>query len=217
MMLNCRARIFSFLFVGLYFFSATASSVHAAGQYLVGDRTLGRVLRYSDDGAFLGTLINDPTLGVGLGSNDGGITGLTLSPDQSRLYVSDRLSNRVAVYSYTGNSASHLFDITAVTAAPSTLFVPATVLFSQDASKIYVGNLGPFSPLPVGRQSRAADAKRLERGSRLERRPDARPLGSGVYARWRSAGQQSRFLRQWRRAEIQFGFEPVRDVCQRPA
>ena len=110
----------------------------------------GAVLRYSEDGTFLGTLLHDPSLGSGLGSNDGGITGLTLSPDQTRLYVSDRLSNRVAVYSYSGTSASHLFDITAVTAAPSTLFVPATVLFSQDASKIYVANLGPFAPLPVG-------------------------------------------------------------------
>ena len=61
-----------------------------------------------------------------LGSNDGGLTGLTLSPDQSRLYVSDRLSNRLAVYSYNGYSASHLFDVTAFAAAPSTLFVPAT-------------------------------------------------------------------------------------------
>jgi DNA-binding beta-propeller fold protein YncE len=139
------------LHFGLIVLTAAGSrSATAAGQYLVGDRTLGRVLRYSEDGTFLGTLINDPTLGSGLGQNDGGITGLTLSPDQTRLYVSDRLRNRVAVYSYSGTSASHLFDITAVTAAPSTLFVPATVLFSQDASKIYVANLGPFAPLPSG-------------------------------------------------------------------
>jgi DNA-binding beta-propeller fold protein YncE len=150
MKLNWRARVLGFVSIALLSSTCLIGNVFAAGQYLVGDRTLGRVLRYSDDGAFLGTLINDPTLGVGLGSNDGGITGLTLSPDQSKLYVSDRLSNRIAVYSYTGNSASHLFDITAATAAPSTLFVPATVLFSQDASKIYVGNLGPFSPLPSG-------------------------------------------------------------------
>ncbi len=150
MKLNCRARFLSLLLVGLFLSHTAVSAVHASGQYLVGDRTLGRVLRYSEDGAFLGTLINDPSLGSGLGSNDGGLTGLTLSPDQTRLYVSDRLSNRVAVYSYSGNSAAHLFDITAITAAPSTLFVPATVLFSQDASKIYVANLGPFSPLPAG-------------------------------------------------------------------
>jgi DNA-binding beta-propeller fold protein YncE len=145
-----RARPLTFLFVALFASSIIASVGYAAGQYLVGDRTLGRVLRYAEDGTFLGTLINDPSLGVGLGSNDGGITGLTLSPDQTRLYVSDRLSNRVAVYGYHGSSASHLFDITAVTAAPSTLFVPATVLFSQDESQIYVANLGPFSPLPAG-------------------------------------------------------------------
>ncbi|HEY3393975.1 MAG TPA: hypothetical protein VGK58_14780, partial [Lacipirellulaceae bacterium] len=144
-----RLRLLGLLF-GLIVLIASVRSADAAGQYLVGDRTLGRVLRYSEDGTFLGTLLHDPSLGSGLGSNDGGITGLTLSPDETRLYVGDRLSNRVAVYSYSGTSASHLFDITAVTATPSTLFVPATVLFSQDASKIYVANLGPFAPLPVG-------------------------------------------------------------------
>jgi WD40 repeat protein len=80
----------------------------------------------------------------------GGISGLTLSPDQSRLYISDRTSNRIAVYSYNGASAAKLFDITASSAAPSTIFVPASMLFSQDASKVYVSSLGPFTPLPAG-------------------------------------------------------------------
>jgi hypothetical protein len=120
----------------------------AAGQYLVADRLLGRVLRYSAEGSYLGTLIDDP--GFGTGPMAGGISGITLSPNQSRLYISDRTSNRVAVYSYNGSSAAKLFDITAPTAAPSTIFVPASVLFSQDASEIYVANLGPFSPLPSG-------------------------------------------------------------------
>ncbi len=127
-------------------------SANAEGQYLVGDRTLGRVLRYSESGTFLGTLLSDPSLGVGTGTNDGGITGMTLSPDQTKLYISDRLSNRIAVYSYDGGSASHLYDITAVTAYPSTLYVPAGTLFSQDSSKLYIGNLGPFDGfgLPAG-------------------------------------------------------------------
>ncbi len=141
------ARLFSCLLLGAYLLSSGVGSVVAAGQYLVGDRTLGRVLRYSENGTFLGTLINDPSLGSGLGSFDGGITGLTLSPDQSKLYVSDRLSNRVAVYSYNGTSAAHLFNITG---GINTINAPATVLFSQDASKIYVANLGPFGPLPTG-------------------------------------------------------------------
>ena len=51
-----------------------------AGQYLVADRTLGRVLRYSEGGTFLGTLLHDPSLGMGLGSNDGGNPSLA---DQS--------------------------------------------------------------------------------------------------------------------------------------
>lgn len=153
MRLNRWARIVSLLLVGLTLFSIGARSAHAVGQYLVGDRTLGRVLRYSEDGVLLGTLVNDPSLGSGTGTNDGGITGITLSPDQTRLYVSDRLQSRVAVYSFDGLSlASHLFDITPAGAFPSTVYVPTTVLFSQDASKIYVANLGPFDQfqLPAG-------------------------------------------------------------------
>src|SRR5687767_9498271 len=79
------------------------SSIVEAGQYLVADRLLGRVLRYSSYGSYLGTLINDPTLGVG--PTAGGISGITLSPSQSRLYVSDRTGNRIAVFSYNGTSA----------------------------------------------------------------------------------------------------------------
>ena len=148
---NC-AKLVACLAAGLLFSFGGVRSSNAVGQYLVGDRTLGRVLRYSESGAFLGTLLNDPSLGTGTGSNDGGLTGLTLSPDQSKLLVSDRLSNRVAVYSYDGLSASHLYDITAAGANPSTLYLPTSVLYSQNASTIYVANLGPFNQfqLPAG-------------------------------------------------------------------
>jgi hypothetical protein len=152
MPVNARLRRLSFLLVCAIFVFAKATPVFAAGQYLVADRTLGRVLRYSEGGDFLGTLLHDPTLGSGLGTNDGGITGLILSPDETRLYVSDRLSNRVAVYGYAGTSATHLFDITAFSAFPSTLYVPGGMLFSQDGLKLHVSNLGPFNAfqLPAG-------------------------------------------------------------------
>jgi sugar lactone lactonase YvrE len=148
---NC-VKLVACLVITFLFSFAGIRPANAVGQYLVGDRTLGRVLRYSENGTFLGTLLNDPSLGTGTGTNDGGLTGLTLSPDQSRLLVSDRLSNRVAVYSYDGLSASHLYDITAAGAYPSTLYLPTGVLYSQDASTIYVANLGPFNQfqLPAG-------------------------------------------------------------------
>jgi hypothetical protein len=150
-LISC-VRLLSFLLVGFSLFFVGVRSASAIGQYLVGDRTLGRVLRYSENGLFLGTLLTDPSLGSGTGTNDGGITGITLSPDETRLYVSDRLQSRVAVYSYNGLTASHLFDITPAGAYPSTVYVPTSVLFSQDASKIYVANLGPFDQfqLPAG-------------------------------------------------------------------
>jgi hypothetical protein len=151
MPVNLRLKAFvCVVFALVTFFASTGTT--RAGEYLVGDRTLGRVLRYSETGTFIATLLYDPSLGSGTGTSDGGITGITLSPDQTKLFVSDRLSNRVAVYSYNGSSASHLYDITALTSYPSTLYVPAGVLFSQDASKIYVANLGPFDSfqLPAG-------------------------------------------------------------------
>jgi sugar lactone lactonase YvrE len=98
----------------------------------------GRVLRYSESGDFIGLLLNDPSLGTG--NTFGGISGLTLSPDQSRLYVSDRVGQRIAVYDYNGFSATHAFNIFAN--GGSTIEVPAGVLFSQDESTIYVSSIG---------------------------------------------------------------------------
>jgi len=149
MTLICRTRIFTFPLAVLIVLSAWVSGTEAAGQYLIADRLLGRVLRYSESGAFLGTLIDDPSFGYGpatVVSPGGGLSGIALSPDQSRIFLTDRNSSRVVVYSNQGNSATKLFEFTSN--GTSTIQSPVGVLFSQDGAKIYVSNLG-LSPLPA--------------------------------------------------------------------
>lgn len=115
-----------------------AATVAQAGEYLIADRMSNRVLRYSEGGDFLGVLINDPI-------NLNEPAGITISPDSSKIYVTSRLNSAVVEYNYTGNSASFSQSITAATATPSTIDAPASVLFTPDASKFYVSNLGAFA------------------------------------------------------------------------
>ena len=149
---NSSFKLLGFAFTCLAFFSVNAPMLCSAGEYLVADRLLGRVLRYSEGGTYVGTLIDGTsTFGYGAASQTsagGGLSGITLSPDNSRIYLTDRNQSRVVVYSYQGGSASELFQITSN--GGSTVNGPATVVFSQDASKIYVSNIGPFTPLPSG-------------------------------------------------------------------
>src|SRR5262245_12179514 len=125
-------RIICFLSAALFLSNFITGNVFAAGQYLVADRLLGRVLRYSESGQFLGTLIDDPSFGYGPAtavSPGGGLSGIKLSPDQSKIYLSDRNTNRVVVYSNQGTSATKLFEFTSN--GTSTIHSPNTVLFSQ--------------------------------------------------------------------------------------
>lgn len=141
-------RLFSCLMLGAYLLSSGVGSVFA-GQYLIADRLLGRVLRYSESGAFLGTLIDDPSFGYGpasVVSAGGGLSSIALSPDQSQIYLTDRNANRVVVYDFDGTSATQSFQFTSN--GTSTISSPVSVLFSQDGEKIYVANLG-LSPLPA--------------------------------------------------------------------
>lgn len=106
-----------------------------AGQYLIADRMSNRVLRYSEGGAFLGVLIDDSV-------NLNQPAGITISPDESKLYITSRLNSRVVEYNYFGSTATFSQSISSATASPSTINAPASVLFSQDASRLYVSNLG---------------------------------------------------------------------------
>jgi DNA-binding beta-propeller fold protein YncE len=74
------------------------------------------------------------------------LSGIVLSPDQSRIYLTDRNQSRVVVYSNHGNSATELFQFSSNGA--STIQSPASMLFSQDGTKLYIANLG-LSPAPA--------------------------------------------------------------------
>jgi DNA-binding beta-propeller fold protein YncE len=125
-------------------FSLVGTGAADAGEYLIGDRILGRVLRYSESGAYIGQLLSDPLLGSGPLQTQSGMSGITLSPDQSKLFITNRLLNQIHVYDYNGTSATPAAVpyITAAMVAPSTLFVPAQTAFSADGNTIYISNLG---------------------------------------------------------------------------
>jgi len=139
----CGSRLLRFA-VATVMFSLAGAGTAEAGEYLVGDRILGRVLRFSENGTFIAELLNDPTLGVGSGPTQGGMGGITLSPDQTKLFITNRVSNQIHVYDYNGISATPAAQplITAISAAPSTIFIPASTMFSADGNTLYVSNLG---------------------------------------------------------------------------
>jgi DNA-binding beta-propeller fold protein YncE len=106
-----------------------------AGEVLVADRLTNSVYRYSESGALLGTLLTD---NVNLNQP----TGLAVSPDGTKLFVSSFQNSRVMRYDY---------DYAAGTATNPTIFAegvidnllsPNAILFSQDGSRMYVSNLG---------------------------------------------------------------------------
>jgi len=130
------------LLVAVVTFSLFAPSSNAsAGEYLIGDRLSSRVLRYSESGDFLGELINDP-VNLPLVGGQLGIAGITVSPDHTKLYVTSQGISSVVEYNYNGATATFSKLISGISAAPSTIAAPAAVLFSPDASKMYVSNFG---------------------------------------------------------------------------
>jgi DNA-binding beta-propeller fold protein YncE len=122
--------------VTLFFFSACLCSqlvaLCQAGEFLVSDRLTNSVYRYSDSGTFLGTLLTD---NVNLNQP----SGLQLSPDNKKLYVTSSQNNRVVRYDY-NNAAGTATNPTVF--ATAGLSFPNSILFSKDGSKMYVSNLG---------------------------------------------------------------------------
>jgi DNA-binding beta-propeller fold protein YncE len=92
------------------------------------------VYRYSDSGVFQNVVLTDNT-------NLNQPSGMQISPDGSKIYVSSSQGNQVIQYDY---------NYTTFTATNATVFAdvndgiafPSSVLFSQDGSRVYVSNLG---------------------------------------------------------------------------
>lgn len=106
------------------------TSMLAAPQVLVADRLTGRVLSYDVDGNFTGVVVDDP-------NNLDEPSGLTLSPDRSKLYVTSRQGDSVVRYDFNGTTASNPQVI-----IDSGVNGPTNLLFSEDGQTLYVANLG---------------------------------------------------------------------------
>lgn len=103
-----------------------------AKQLLVADRLSNSVYRYDSDGTFLNKVLTD---NVNLNQP----TGIAISPDQTKLYVSSFQTARVIRYDYdvaTGTAANGEVFATANLASPN------AIRFSADGGTIYVSNLG---------------------------------------------------------------------------
>ena len=119
------------VFFGVFLCTHAAALCHA-GEFLVSDRLSNSVYRYSDSGTLLGTLLTD---NVNLNQP----SGLQISPDNKRLYVTSSVNSRVVSYDY--NFATGTATNPTVFASAGLMF-PNYILFSKDGSKIYVSNLG---------------------------------------------------------------------------
>ncbi|WP_442483681.1 SMP-30/gluconolactonase/LRE family protein [Aeoliella sp. SH292] len=117
---------------------AFAPGACQAYEVLVADRADGgspNVYRYNSNGVLLGSVIADTT-GLSLP------TGLALSPDGTKLYVSSSGNNSVLQYDY--NVATGTATNPSVFAdAADGLSQPSTIKFSPDGNTIYVSNLEP--------------------------------------------------------------------------
>ncbi len=114
---------------------AAWSGVANAKEILIADRLSNNVFRYSTDGTYLGTLVEHDPLNPVLNQP----TGIAVSPDMTKLYVSNFQTQSITQFDY---------DYAAGTATNPTVFAtagllaPSTIRFSQDGTKMLVSNLG---------------------------------------------------------------------------
>jgi hypothetical protein len=156
-----RFALISFAALALAAIGSTTSNAYV----LVGDRPTNRVLKYSNDGQFLGVVVQDDVnLGSGSGNNIG-ITTMTLSPTGSHLYVGT-LDSKVVRYDFNGTTATN--PAIYVTNGGSTISGPGGLIFSPDGNTLFVANRGPFANLNTVAQ---LDANGVSAGANLSGGP----------------------------------------------
>ena len=125
-------RLFLAMFFGLLSLAGSLP-VCSAEEVLVADRLTNSVYRYSDTGAFLGTLLTDNT-------NLNQPAGIVASRDLSHIYVSSSQNNEVVRYDY-NYAAGTATNATVFATAAQGLNFPNDMIFSADGSKLYVAGL----------------------------------------------------------------------------
>jgi hypothetical protein len=129
MPLPCRSALLVLLAIVL---ACASQSTVFAGQLLVADRLTNKVFRYDEDGTFLNVVLSDNT-------NLNQPTGIALSSDRTKLFVSSFQNGRVVRYDYNfalGTASNPTIFATA------NLVSPNAIRFSHDGNTMYVSNLG---------------------------------------------------------------------------
>ena len=120
------------LWIGVAVFWTAPFELRAA-DLLVVDRLSNNVYRYSSAGALLGTVIDNS-------ADLNQPTGIGMSPDFSKLYVSSSQNNRVMKYDYDPATGAAT-NPTIFADATDGLAFPNDIKFSPDGNRIYVANL----------------------------------------------------------------------------
>lgn len=118
--------------------SATPPS-HAA-ELLIADRLGNGVFRYSDAGQLLGVVTREVIVQGVTPTYLYQPTGIAISPDYTKIYVSSSQLNQVVAYEY-DRFAGAAANPTIFADASDGLSFPNDIQFSPDGNKIYVANL----------------------------------------------------------------------------
>jgi hypothetical protein len=103
---------------------------------LVADRPEKRILKYSDSGAFLGVVVEDPVNWAGP-VNGSGPNSMVLSADGTKLYVA-ALNNIVTRFDFNGTTATN--PQVYMSNGASTFNDPGGVILSPNGATVYVSN-----------------------------------------------------------------------------